>query len=451
MFIKRTHSKNFTYLSIAETYRDGGKVKHRIIAPLGREDELKKDLTLERLVSSIMRVSGVELPTPTGQADNADELVSLKDISEKSRRIWGPVKVYRKIWDELGLSTILGDTCRSAQRDFDIAETTFLISLSRLMRPSSKLKVYQQQERYLGIDPTKLHHLYRALDHLAAAKEKIEGAVYERQRDLFSLTIDVVFYDVTTLHFESVQSDELRNFGYSKDAKFGEVQVVVGLLVDTEGRPVGFDVYPGNTFEGHTLKSALTKLKKRFNIGKVIVVADRGINSKINLNCIKEMGYDYIVGSRLRNLPKSYHKEIQNRHDYEPFSEGADDTTERSLYKIIQYDNKVVVEDDLGNKSSKCLKEIILCTWSPTRARKDSFDRERLIKKAHDLVASPSKIYTKKGSRRFINADTPDKLSIDQNRIAEKMQSGTASMAYSHPILNFLTVKFCTPTTLFGK
>ncbi len=104
----------------------------------------------------------------------------------------------------------------------------------------------------------------------------------------------VVFYYVTTFSFESVRNDSLRDFGFSKDAKFKEVQVVMGLLVDREGRPIGYDLFPGNTFEGKTLDVALLKLEKRFGIRKVIIVADKGINSKINLKKITDRGYDYI-------------------------------------------------------------------------------------------------------------------------------------------------------------
>lgn len=146
------------------------------------------------------------------------------------------------------------------------------------------------------------------------------------------MQVDVVFYDVTTFSFESVRKDSLRDFGFSKDAKFKEVQVVMGLLIDREGRPIGYDLFPGNTFEGKTLDVALLKLEKRFGIRRVIIVADRGINSKINLKKIRDKGYDYILASRIKNMKKDIRQKIF-KDDYQEMGEIS--------YKVISYINKI--------------------------------------------------------------------------------------------------------------
>lgn len=423
MFLKRTRSKNHTYLALAETYREDGKVKHRIIAQLGREDQVQENNALERLISSIVRVAGTSLTkTRDESAVTADDgcRVNLAELREESRQNWGAAKIYRTIWDELGISQILQSACSSDRRELNLSEITFLVVLSRLIRPSSKLKVFQTQEHYLGTCRAELHHLYRALDHLAIAKDEIEAAIYHRQRTLFSLKIDVVFYDVTTLYFESVRGDDLRDFGYSKDAKFGEVQVVVGLLVDGEGRPVGFDVFPGNTFERRTLETALRKLKQRFDIRHVIIVADRGINSKVNLHAIKEMGYDYIVGSRIRNLPSSMHSKILALDSYQPLPGKGKDLENETLYKILPYDNITVSSDSSGKRQNKTLPETIVCTWSRRRAEKDKADRDRLIQKAQELVEAPSKIHSKRGARKFIKqASDSQQVTIDEQKIID--------------------------------
>jgi transposase len=286
MFIKSTRSKNHTYLSIVETYREEDKVKHRTLLQLGRQDVLKEDKTIEKLISSLVRYT---------DKNHGGGLGSIEEIEELSRHRWGAIAIYKKLWELLGVKEILNSSCRSKKRQFDLNNVVLSIVVGRLVAPSSKLRVYQRQDDYLGLDEVELQHLYRALDVLADGKDKIETGLYEHQKTLFSLKVEVVFYDVTTLYFESVKANELKDFGYSKDAKFGEVQVVVGLIVDGEGRPIGFDVFPGNTFEGHTLEAALVKLKQRYSIKRVVVVADRGINSKLNLHKIKEMGFDYVV------------------------------------------------------------------------------------------------------------------------------------------------------------
>ena len=114
----------------------------------------------------------------------------------------------------------------------------------------------------------------------------------------------MVFYDVTTFSFASVEADSLRDFGFSKDGKFNEVQVVLGLLIDCEGLPIGYELFPGNTFDGKTLEAALEKLEKRFGLRRVIIVADRGINSKLNLKRIVERGYSYIFAARIKSIKK---------------------------------------------------------------------------------------------------------------------------------------------------
>lgn len=290
MFIKRTHSKNYSYLSIAETYRENGKVKHRILLPLGREDKLAADGILQALVDSIARVTKVSA--------KCESEYCFKFMKELGRYNWGAVRVYKELWDKLGLGSVIGRACGRKRRVFDLSSVVFGIVVQRLMRPSSKLKVYERQGSYLGIKGMRLEELYRAMDYLAEGKEEIEYELFERQKDLFHYELDIVLYDITTLYFESTKIDGLRDFGFSKDGKSCQVQVMLGLLVNMDGFPVGFDLFAGNKYEGHTLVEGLKKLKERFRIRHVIVVADRGINNGENLRKIKEAGFDYIVGSR---------------------------------------------------------------------------------------------------------------------------------------------------------
>lgn len=183
----------------------------------------------------------------------------------------------------------------------------------------SKLSTSEKRSWYLDIPEMDLNHLYRSLDLLAENKENIENYVFDRNRTLFNMGGDVVLYDVTTFYFERVREDGFRDFGFSKDNKINEVQIVVGLLIDSEGQPIGYELFPGNTLDSKTLERSLGKLKERFNIRQVIIVADRGLNSKLNLSRIKEMGYDYIVASRLKKMPESVIGEVFDSKGYEIF------------------------------------------------------------------------------------------------------------------------------------
>jgi transposase len=230
--------------------------------------------------------------------------------------------------------------------------------------------------------------LYRAPDLLCDNKEKIEDYLFNKNRDLFNMSVDLVLYDVTSLYFESKNVDELKNFGYSKDCKFSEVQVILGLLVDLEGRPVGYDLFPGNTYEGHTLRNIIDKLKYRFKINRLIFIADQGMLSKDNLKLIKDKGYEYIIGSRIKNKCKKIKKEILNPDGY----------------KTITTQNE---EETFKFKKISLKDENLLITWSRKRAKKDKQDRERLILKAEKMIEQgKSNIVSKRGFRKYINIST---------------------------------------------
>jgi hypothetical protein len=374
MFLKKTHSKNYTYLSLAETYREDGAVKHRIIAQLGRLDALRQDDQLHRLAKSFLRL-----------CENKERKLSLDSLEELDRVNWGAEKVYRSLWNKFEFKSLFEDIFKKRKNTFSISECVFLEVVSRLMSPCSKLKLHATQRNYFGVDPSKLEHLYRVLDFIADKKDKIEQAIFTKHKTLFNCSVDVVFYDVTTLYFESVRPDNLRDFGYSKDCKFGEVQVVLGLLIDRDGRPVGFDVFRGNTFEAKTLSEALNKLKTRFMVKDIIIVADRGVNSKINLKIIKDNGFNYIVGSRLKSKSKNIKVKVLNKNNYKTLINNDERTT---LCYSFDYENAVKYQDADGVWHQETINEKMHCTWDSNRAKKDQKDRNRLIEKAKTIISS---------------------------------------------------------------
>jgi len=409
MFLKRTRSKNFTYLSIVETFREGAQVKHNTLLQLGREDQVRANGSLQRLIDSIVRVGGVST-TDSGTKQ-------LGDVREQSRHNWGSVAVYRKLWQMFGLSEILQQACRSRRRQFDLPTTVFAAVLARTCRPSSKKRIFERQQDFLSVPTVSLQHLYRAMDALAEGKDEIEQLLFERQKNLFNLQVDVVLYDVTTLYFESVKANELKDFGYSKDAKFGEVQVVLGLIADCEGRPIGFDVFPGNTFEGHTLVPALNKLKAKFNIRQVVVVADRGMNNKVNLLAVKQAGFDYIVGGRLKNFKTAEQEDLLDRSKFETLKADEETGEVEIEVRTIEHSQTIVLKEG-EEKVTHTLSDVLVCTWSKKRASKDAHDREILVERAKDLVKTPSKIIPKRGPRRFINTDVADSPVLNEDRIS---------------------------------
>lgn len=385
MFLKKVVSKGYCYLQLAHSYREGGKIKHKILANLGRFDQLTGNPQLVRLGKRFFELAG---RTPSSPCQ----------IEELDRLVYGHI-VYHKLWLKWGLPSLLKKLIRNRRIRFDFVNTVFLLLIDRLLAPQSKLKCFEKQDRYANLEKTELQHIYRSLDLLCEGKQYLEESLFDRRRDLFNYKVDVVFYDVTTFHFESVVADDLRDFGFSKNAKFNEVQVVLGLLVDSFGMPVGFDLFPGNTYEGDTLVKAITKLKKRFAVGEVIIVTDKGMSNMRNFHRIREEGYHYIISMRLKSLSKSLHKEVLKEEGYQDLKHEKEG---RFRYKIIRdYQQKMLNEQ----KEKSGEKVNLVCFWSEKRARKDKADRERMLKKARANLENGKEINDKRGYRRYIVMD----------------------------------------------
>lgn len=306
MFVrdKKNKKSGKSYLQIVENEWVDGKTKQEVVLSLGCLQTLKETGQLRRLAKSLIKYCD-------------GDYVESQNIEEDERVYWGIPKIVDKLWLNFDLDDILQRCITKRSVKFDFCQAVKLMLADRFHCPCSKLKSYEGQDKYAFYQSVDLHHLYRSLDYLGQFKDSIEEMLFEKNIDLFNMKVDVVFYDVTTLYFESQKVDELRDFGFGKDGKFNEVQVVLGLLVDQETRPIGFDVFPGNMYEGHTLKDAITKLKVRFEIEKLIIVADRGMLSKENIEFIKGSGYEYIISARLRKVSKDLQKQILDLDSYD--------------------------------------------------------------------------------------------------------------------------------------
>ena len=389
MFLREIKAGGNTYLNIVETYRVKGKVRHKYIASLGRLDDEVKGEQLKRIALKLLEYY-----------DKNKTILDVSSAEERERKIWGGVKVYRKIWDYFGFDKIFKKILRGRKIEFDFFSATFLMLLDRLLGPKSKLKSYEEQERYYGIEENDLQHLYRALDVLADNKEIIEQELFHKNRSLFNIGVDVVLYDVTTLYFDSSRVDSLRDFGFSKDCKINNVQILLGLLTDLDGRPVGFDIFPGNTFEGHTLEDAIKKINDRFNINRLIIICDQAMLSKDNLKLLQEAGYQYIVGSRIKNRSKSLKEKILEIEKYSELLKTEDETV---LYREL---------DLAGDR--------LICTWSSARARKDKAIRERLLAKAEKIIyQGKGSVINKRGASRYIKLETQGTPSLNEDKIIE--------------------------------
>ena len=351
MFIKTTiNSAGQTYYHLVESYRLNGKVKHRTLLSLGKAGEDRMDELIAALSKHKEILTLLELA---------------KSVDVKDTYILGPLLVLERLFEKSGINHILKSiTARHPKLELDLRGLVFTLAAARFVRPGSKLKVFEYwQKRFYPEMVTQdigLHQLYRTLDLLASHKDEIEKELFWRDRDLLNRQVDVILYDLTTLRFESTRTDlgELRQFGYSKERRSDCTQVVLGLLVTPEGIPIGFEVYPGNTFEGKTITDIVAKLRDKFSIRRFIFVGDRGLFSKQNLTalCGENKVGEFIVGMKLAVFKK--------RHE--------------EFYDIRRYQ---WINSDLAVYETSHEEDRCIITWSRVRAERDRKSREDVLDK----------------------------------------------------------------------
>lgn len=234
------------------------------------------------------------IPTLIGQtsidflSDNTKEFVNnLKRVKTSQVQVDGPERVFGKIFDDIGFGEIEEELFRH-------------LVITRLIAPGSKLKTVDYLERYKGII-IDVGKVYRFMDTLhRRLKDQIEQIAFEYTKSVLGGKIAVVFYDMTTLYFEAEDEDDFRISGYSKDGKPHLPQVMLGLLVGSKGYPIGYELFEGNKYEGHTLIPVLEHFQERFNLAKPVVIADAGLLSVANIRALSSKRYKYILGARLK-------------------------------------------------------------------------------------------------------------------------------------------------------
>lgn len=391
-FLRSEKKKSGTYLRIIQSYKEDGKSKHKTLYSLGKVEDYTPD-QLERIAKKLISLAGRDI----------SNLIS-DELHELGRYNYGYALVIRKLWTTFNFTQLVRKLKVKSRIKFDWQAALQLMIGERINEPCSKRQVSFNQEEYMGFsdEPIGLHHFYRTLDLLSSQEELIKKHLFTQQRSLFSNVLDVVFYDVTTLYFDShvEQEEALRQKGYSKDGKAHKTQIVLGLLVDKSRNPISYQIYRGNTYEGGTMIDALKKMQKQFTVDRVIVVADSAMIDKENRNFMVDQGIDYIIGDSIKTLGKAItNKLLDTTHHKAVFADSETSFTYRELtYK--------------GRR--------IICTYSEKRARKDAHQRQVLIDKANQWLANPSKYkqVKKRGAGRFIaTSQDGQAIGLDMDRI----------------------------------
>lgn len=397
---KGSSTSKKTSLQICESFRkEDGKPSSRVLLTLGPKEQLIKSGQLEKLVTSLAKFLDSGAMSTSLFKDDCFE--------EVHRFNWGVPVVFKHLWQEFKLNDFF-ESVKSKVK-FNFVDIIFLLAIDRFLEPRSKLQSFENREDYIGINSNiEIHHIYRSLDILSTLKAPLEKHLYDINVKSFKMKVNIVFFDATTLYFHSDKQDVFRRFGFSKDCKFKDVQIVLGLLMDQEGRPVGFQSFPGNTFDGSTLIKALENLKDVFKINKLILVGDRGICSKVNIKAIEKAGYEYIVATSLKKQEESLKKDILNLDSYVLLKRKLKKTERKDERddEILKY-REIILDD----------KQRLICTWSSKRARKDAHDREVFIEKANEIIEGKSKL-KKQGKARYVVLEQKLK-SLDKAKIEE--------------------------------
>lgn len=307
MYFRKKTSGGRVYLQIAESRRVAGRVQQRVITTLGRLDELEASGQIERLVRSGARFAARAMVLSAAQDDPTAAV----------RRI-GPALVFERLWAETGCRAVIEELARARKHDFALERAIFLTVLHRLMGGGSDLAAVRWREDYriVGVEALELHHLYRAMAWLGeelpegeqsartahaprCAKDLVEERLFTHRRDLFS-RLDLVFMDTTSLSFEGAGGQTLGRHGHSKDHRPDLPQMILAVLVDGEGRPVCSEMWPGNTADVTTLIPVVDRLRRRFGISRVCVVADRGMISSTTIAALEARKLLYLLGTRER-------------------------------------------------------------------------------------------------------------------------------------------------------
>lgn len=380
MFIRVKPSGPRKYLQIVESRWQKGNVRQKVIATLGRLDRLTESGTLDGLLRSGMKFS---------------EKLAIIDSYEKGEvpstgdaKIGLPM-IFGRLWKEMWIGAVIEGLLSDRKFQFSVERAIFLTTLHRLSTSGSDRAAEKWVEQYKieGIETIELHHLYRAMawlgeplppEHQKGAtvfaprcvKDMIEEGIFDRRRDLFG-DMTLMFFDTTSIYFEGNGGEDIGDYGYSKDHRPDLKQMVVGIVVDREGRPLCCELWPGNTADVKTLIPVIDRLRSRFGIGDVCIVADRGMISKETIREAESRGVAYILGVRMRRQKEISEEVLSRAGRYEEVYPKGKHSKSPSPLRV-----KEVLHN--GRRYIICLNE--------DQAKKDAFDREAIIAALRDKL-----------------------------------------------------------------
>jgi hypothetical protein len=415
MFFRVKQSGPRQYLQIVENFRADGRVRQRVLTTLGRLDELRRSGNLDGLLASGARFAEHVLLLTAHRNGQVPVM--------QAHRI-GPTLIFERLWQETGCQQVLRDLLASRHFEFSVERAVFLTVLHRLCATGSDRAGQRWKEDYLidGAEDLELHHLYRAMawlgEELPAAqqqerlalvprctKDVIEERLFARRSDLFS-ELDLVFFDTTSLYFEGEGGETLGHYGHSKDHRPDLHQMVVGVVLDGDGRPISCELWPGNTADVTTLIPVVDRLGRRFRIRQACIVADRGMICDDTVATLEEVGRPYILGARMRKQ-----KEVR-----------AQVLADRGRFRVVQGPRER--SDDPAPLKVKEVRiggrRYVVCINSE-QVEHDREQREKIVDALREQLRQGDKsLVGNKGYRRYLKVEGDRHFAIDEAKLAEE-------------------------------
>lgn len=411
MFARIKKAPPYEYLQIVENNRVDGKSRQRVLWTIGRVDRLKEKGSVDQILKSLAKYSEKALLLLAGVSDPDADVFKI-----------GPSLIFERLWERSGVKEVITDLLQDYKYGFDVERAIFLTVLHRLFCSGSDRRAerWKMGYRIKGVEGIKLHHLYRAMAWIGnplkdsqqegatpfsprCRKDLIEEGLFERNKDLFS-ELNLVFFDTTSIYFEGEGGETIGQFGHSKDNRPDLKQMVVGAILDGEGNPICCELWPGNTADVRTLMPVVNRLRKRFHVNNVCIVADRGMISKKTVEELEERGMQYILGVRMHKQ-KEVNEKVLSR---------------AGRYRTV-YPERISKKGPfpLKVKEVKLAERRYIVCHNSEQARKDAHDRDAILESLRDKLKQGDKsLVGNKGYRRYISCDGPH-FDIDEKKVKE--------------------------------
>ena len=386
MYLKKNKTRSGKiHLSIVDTYYDKerGYSRTKTIKSIGYLDELKKEyddpIAFFSKYADQLNTEKKEQHTPVIMEFKHNDTIDVNSVYTKN---FG-YAVLSKIYHELGIHTFLINRQRYSKETYDANNIMKMLVFSRLLAPASKKKSYEERGRFFEKDNYSLDDVYRCLTFLNKHKSNLQLWLNDRIKELYGRDSSLVYYDVTNYYFETDKTDGFKKKGVSKEHRPNPI-VQMGLFMDNNGLPITYQLFPGNTNDCLTYRPNLSRIKKDYGLGKVVVVADKGMTTGDNIWYTLSAGDGYVFSMSVRGGDKELKNYVLSEDGYEWLG-----TEYKSKSRL--YPRTIQVTGDSGKKLKKTVHEKQVIFYSEKYDKRAKAERAATITKAQELIAHPGK------------------------------------------------------------